>query len=288
MIATCPACHTRYRVAPEKIGPQDAARIRCQKCDTVFKVAAPKPAAEPEPEIVARAIVAEAHAPTGKAMRALLLTRGIEAELFEDGAAALLALHRKRPDLAILGGHLPGIAAPAITEILRRNADLQDVPLIRVAPRDEPGPQAEFDADQLIEPGDLPDGLGGLLDDLGVGHKGGAARKRKAAAPSPQPPKPAPAPKAKASPPPRPAPSDDPEVKAAERLARIVISDIVLYNEEKFAQAAVEGNVAEALAPELEEAGAMFKSRVSEKLRQQRNFLVEELERRAARKREQG
>ena len=71
-------------------------------------------------------------------------------------------------------------------------------------------------------------------------------------------------------------------MKSAERLARIVISDIILYNEEKFANGAVAGNVAEALGPELGEARAMFDERVSDELRQQRDFLVEELERRAS------
>ena len=68
-------------------------------------------------------------------------------------------------------------------------------------------------------------------------------------------------------------------MKAAERLARIVVSDIILYNEEKFAAAAV--NAPEALAAELEEAGRMFAERVSEELRSKRDFLVDELHRRA-------
>ena len=57
-------------------------------------------------------------------------------------------------------------------------------------------------------------------------------------------------------------------VITAERLARIVVSDIILYNEEKFAAAAV--NAPEALAAELEEAGRMFAERVSEELRSKR------------------
>ena len=74
-------------------------------------------------------------------------------------------------------------------------------------------------------------------------------------------------------------------MKAAERLARIVVSDIVLYNEEKFAQGVAKGNVAQLFAPELVDAGAMFRQRVSEELRAERDFLVEELERRAEKNR---
>jgi hypothetical protein len=80
----------------------------------------------------------------------------------------------------------------------------------------------------------------------------------------------------------RPVPSSDPEIAAAERLARIAVSDVILYNEAKFAAAAQSGNVAKALASELEEARQHFNSRVSPVLRQKRDFLNEELERRAA------
>jgi hypothetical protein len=98
-----------------------------------------------------------------------------------------------------------------------------------------------------------------------------------AAAPAPAPaaPKPAAA---------RPAPSADPEIAAAERLARIAVSDVILYNEAKFAQAAAAGNAAKAFATEIEEARQHFNSRVAAALRAQRDFLVEELERRAAAK----
>jgi hypothetical protein len=58
-------------------------------------------------------------------------------------------------------------------------------------------------------------------------------------------------------------PSSDPDIAAAERLARIAVSDVILYNEPKFAAAIKAGNVAKALAVELEEARQHFNSRVS-------------------------
>jgi hypothetical protein len=60
------------------------------------------------------------------------------------------------------------------------------------------------------------------------------------------------------------------------------VSDVILYNEAKFAAAAKAGNVAKALASEIEEARQHFNTRVSPVLRGQRDFLIEELERRAA------
>jgi hypothetical protein len=66
------------------------------------------------------------------------------------------------------------------------------------------------------------------------------------------------------------------------RLARIIVSDIVLYNEDKFAAAAATGTAGKALEAELAEARAMFNTRVPEMVRAGRDLLVEELERRAA------
>ena len=291
MIATCPGCETRYRLAPEKIGPRGA-RIRCKKCSEVFKVHPPDepPVADviEEVEFVARALVAEADADTAKAVCAYLETWAIEGVVVVDGAQALLEMHRKRPDLAILGARLPGMSSPAIAEVLRRNPDLQEVPLVRIVGPGETAIAPEFDADHTLEPGDLPSGLGAALRAMGVGASPGASGSAAVVSPSPGPAAPVAAPAPAAAPPAparraarSPSGSDDPEIRAAERLARIVVSDIVLYNEEKFATAARQGNVAEALSPELEEAGSMFRERVSEELRAQRDFLVEELERRA-------
>ena len=68
---------------------------------------------------------------------------------------------------------------------------------------------------------------------------------------------------------------------AAERLARIAVSDVILYNEEKFAQAVAGGDVVNAMAVDVDEARAHFNQRIPEAVRAKRDFLIEELERRA-------
>ena len=40
MIAACPKCQTRYRVEPERLGPEGA-RLRCSQCSAVFRVRLP-------------------------------------------------------------------------------------------------------------------------------------------------------------------------------------------------------------------------------------------------------
>lgn len=54
--------------------------------------------------------------------------------------------------------------------------------------------------------------------------------------------------------------------EAARRLARAIASDLSLYNEEKIVQGIQGDNLFEALADEIEEGRALFKSRVASEL----------------------
>jgi hypothetical protein len=63
----------------------------------------------------------------------------------------------------------------------------------------------------------------------------------------------------------------------AERLARIVVSDIVLYNEERFAAAVRAGNVVEAMGADLAEGRALFEERIDPRVRAERDYLKDEL-----------
>ena len=87
---------------------------------------------------------------------------------------------------------------------------------------------------------------------------------------------------AEAPPAPEPAPpaADDPLGDArnqAERLARIIVSDVILYNEDKFSAACEAGNLLEALEGDMADGRAHFASRVPEHVRNARDFLADEL-----------
>jgi CheY-like chemotaxis protein len=73
----------------------------------------------------------------------------------------------------------------------------------------------------------------------------------------------------------------DEERAKAERLARIVVSDIVLYNEDRFAAAVRRGNVLEAMASDLGEGRQLFEERIDGRVRAERDHLKDELLRRA-------
>lgn len=101
----------------------------------------------------------------------------------------------------------------------------------------------------------------------------------------------APEPERAAAPEPVPAPvveADDglgEEREKAERLARIVVSDIILYHPEEFEAGAQQGNAAAMLDAALEEGRSFFRERVDPRVREERDYLVAELERRASERR---
>ena len=151
-----------------------------------------------------------------------------------------------------------------------------------------------------IEPGDLPEGLSEALERFGIGRRPVPTVSVQAPPPAPAPepakpsvleedeefvidlettgtpaaPSPAPVPKART-----PKPPSDPRFAQAERLARIIIADIVLYNEDRFDRAMREGKLEQALKAELSEGRTLFASRIPEEIRSERDFIAAELER---------
>ena len=80
-----------------------------------------------------------------------------------------------------------------------------------------------------------------------------------------------------AAPPPRRSDGLEDERAKAERLARIVVSDIVLYNDQRFTAAVRAGNVLEAMAGELAEGRQLFEERIDGRVRAERDHLKDEL-----------
>ena len=267
--------------------------MRCSKCGEVFRVELP-PA-----ETLPMVWVAEPDPATAKAIAGYLESWGLGSTVIESGGDVLLRFFRaapeSRPAALVLGGHLPGVAGPAVAEIIKRTGDLATTRLIRIAPMDEPPGVPEFEADHMLEPADLPQGLAPILERLGLGQRPSAGPPATPPTRRPQAQEPQ-ATESQAAEPPaaeaprttrrrtRPPTSSDPAIAAAERLARIIVSDIILYNEQKFSEGAAAGDVAARLGAELQEAGAMFDKRIPAEVRAKQTFLVDELERRAAAK----
>jgi hypothetical protein len=72
-------------------------------------------------------------------------------------------------------------------------------------------------------------------------------------------------------------PAQSEAYEKAARLARIIVSDIILYNQEEFDAAVRAGNVLEALGPQLAEGHALFAERVDPSVGDAQEFLSQEL-----------
>jgi CheY-like chemotaxis protein len=282
----------------------------------------PEPAPEPKPEPrgpsdtgqespVQRALIADSDPSRAKRLTAFLAERQIRAVVVSDGGEALLRVFRFPPDLLVISPGLDGVDGRGVTEILRRS-EVGDTKIIRITSDEEPLGDPEFEAEATAEEDDLPGALGLALGQFGLGSVPEAAPpeapveaervSRPPAAPKPErkprprpvatepvsepthpvPPSPAaekpkPEPKAAAAP-------ADPRFAEAERLARIIVSDIVLYNEDRFDEAARDGNMVEALKTELEEGRVLFEGRIAADVRSERDFIMEELDRVAAKR----
>lgn len=180
-------------------------------------------------------------------------------------------------------------------------------------------PSDLYGADVYIESPDLPDGLLPLLQDAGLSLRDAGANESvshmsppepspspeprmepepepkfdlgtsetsmNATAPSPLQPAKAPQPAEALQPPeaPEPAVAEDPERTAererAQRLARIAVSEMVLYQPEKFDQATRDGILEQALDLEIQEARALLRQRIGEEVRAETDFIIDELNR---------
>jgi predicted Zn finger-like uncharacterized protein len=349
MIAGCPKCGARYRVEREKLAA-GGVRLRCAKCEAVFRVRAPEaeandrtqlqpgtppqafaqgPVAAPSgassrPVVAAQPTAPPASAPplasgdlvliaipeveVAKQLAETLAARGARTIVTHDGVEAVLELQRQLPRAAVVAAHLPKMFGFQLCELVKRNASLRGTWIVLAGAihnqeRYRRPASETYGADAYLEMPDLPDGALALLQQGGVrlSEPPPAARSAPIATPrpTPEPPRvpqqvapqplsqpaaapaaaqraPEPAPTA-AVPRPRPADGLEEQRAKAERLARIIVSDIVLYNEQKFAEAIRNRNVVEALDGDLAEGRHLFQERIDARIRGERDYLADEL-----------
>lgn len=285
MIAACPECPARYRVEDAKVGLRGA-RIRCVKCSTIFRVAAPEASALSDSSLLDKALPGledsglsdrsdsardcQVVLATGEdeSVAGALQSWGLDIAVASGGAEAMLAIQRSLPRVAILGVDLPGINGEQICEVIKRNESLRETKVILVA-GDAQGLASlagteRFGADACVARPELLDNLNELMREFGFPlDVGGTAPKAESELAGPTPP----------------ASEDglDEERAKAERLARIVVSDIVLYQGENFERASRAGTLVEDFRVEIAEARQLFSERIDERVRSERDFLVEEL-----------
>jgi predicted Zn finger-like uncharacterized protein len=299
----CTRCQGVFRVRlPQAVAPAAAAAGPPEKaCAREEPARAPQPEAKvrpavprpptagaqepsPAPSSEHKVLVALPDADLGKQTVELLAAHGLQAAMVHDGVEAMLEIQRQLPRAVLLSATLPRMYGFQICEIVKRNESLRSIFVVlagAVHHRDRyRRPVRELHgADAYLEEPDLPAGLLPLLARAGIEV---VASSEVPPAPGPEP-SPPPAPQAAAAvpEPPPPAPPADDELsdarRKAERLARIIVSDIVLYNQAKFEEAVRSGSVQQAMAAELDEGRGLFRERVDPRVRGERDHLMEEL-----------
>jgi CheY-like chemotaxis protein len=234
--------------------------------------------------------VADPDVDSAKQLAGALATWGMQANLVHDGVEAILNIQRSLPQVVVLDAALPKMFGFQVCELVKRNESLRHIKVILIgAIHDEDryrrDPSELYGADGYVERPHLPDALGPILERLGFPARSPltVAAPPPAASPSPPPPvspvaatpsSPAPAPPA-----PPAAPDGDlaDVVAQVERLARVIVSDVVLYSPEKFEAALKSGNVVEAMEADLAEGRAHFAQRADARVRDTRDFVAEAL-----------
>ncbi len=277
MDLTCKQCGARFRAAiPEPF--TRPVRVACPSCSSqmVLKpssdAAHARPVAAPEgtPDQAARvpkprrvAAIADEPRPFRSFLAEHLRRIGFDVSTFESGEAAFEFIRRTRADLAIVNVYLKGRLGVEVTEDIRADATLEQTRVILIgalfrANRFRANPTNLYGADEYIEE-QIPERefrqiIRRLFPE--VGHTDEF-------------------------------PIEPKEYDEARRLARLILSDIVIYHLEKVEEGIRDDNFFDVLKNEIAEGRAYYDSRVPLRVRQDTEIFSETLQQFVRMKREE-
>jgi response regulator RpfG family c-di-GMP phosphodiesterase len=187
---------------------------------------------------------------------------GFGVSYFESGDATLDFVRKARADLAIVNVYLKGKLGVEVTEEIKSDPNLGDTRVILIgalfrANRFRANPTNLYGADEYIEE-QIPEKefrqiIHALFPEVGEQQ----------------------------------APAEPREYDEARRLARLILSDIIIYHVEKVEKAIRENNFFELLREEIEEGRQYYDSRVSLRVRRDTEIFTETLQQFVQMKREE-
>jgi len=277
MIVKCPSCAARFRLDREKLAGKRVT-LRCARCRTPFTVELPHTAAA-KPETRVRVLIAHSDKELCGTIRDIIENAGFEGIVQHNGDEVLAAMDALQPRVAVVDVALQGLYAFEIVEKVRRRPGHENVKIILLSSVYNRAaykrlPSSLYGADDYIEKHHIPDDLVLKINRLLVEatpETGPAAKgeteedghqlssnddvtqspdfintvNRKIQSAEEQ----------------EVSADDASERERAERLARIIVSDISLYYQERVDEGILEGNWSELLANEIREARRLFRER---------------------------
>lgn len=304
MIVGCPQCQTRFKLDEEKFTAD--IRLRCTKCRTIFRVerksggvAAPQAAAAKRP----RVFVANENLAFCAAVQKVLSREPFDVFTFTDGLATLKAVEEMKPEVVMMDVALPSMYGFEVCEAIRKNPDLETVKVILIASiydktRYKRSPTSLYGADDYIEKHHIPDELAAKIYRLVAGQQDTGTIPEQTAQDEPV----VSSEREKLSDQekevqvetrkelremeetdtasvPSPAPPELPEAhQKAKRLARIIVSDIALYNQAKVEEGVRNGTFFDLIADDIREGRNLYLNRVPEDVRNETSYLEQAFE----------
>ncbi len=308
MLLGCPTCKTRYRLDDSKIRAEGI-HLQCCRCRTVFrvvgKIAPQQPCSVPDlaPDQAGKTVtvVVANESPDFCASIAHIL----ESEPFtvlccHDGKEAMDLIEEHLPDVVLLDVALPTLYGFEICDRIRNTPALSAVKTILIASiydktRYKREPQSLYGADDYIEKHHIPDALSAKIYALVFGQKpveqdleGSSSAEEEKSTDLEQISEQAVLEQELV----REELRLDEEAKTsscevlqlsdahnkARRLARIIVSDIALYNQKKVEEGVRNGNFDQLFEEELEDGRLFYNRRVAEQVREGTTYLEDALE----------
>lgn len=275
MIVQCPSCAARFRLDRVRLAGKRVT-LRCARCRSHFKVELAPAADEAGPGTQMRVMVAHSDRELCETIRTLVENAGMRATIGHDGEQVLRVMATEQPHVAVIDVALQGLYAFEVVDKVRAQPGLAEVKIILLSSvynkmAYKRAPSSLYGADDYVEKHHLPDDLVSKIHRLMVGAApavGGATQADQdqglAATTLAEPSsefiqslndKILSAEDKEVS------AKDVPELERAKRLARIIVSDIALYYQDRVDRGIREGNWSELLSSEIREARNLFQER---------------------------
>jgi len=276
MDLTCKQCGARFRATiPEPL--TRAVRVACPSCSNqmvlkpaAFPAAMPSKNDEPPPTLQntplpkrRTAVIADEPRPFRSFLAEHLRRLGFDVTMFETGEPAIEFIRRARADLAIVNVYLKGRLGVEVTEDIRADPSLANTRVILIgalfrANRFRANPTNLYGADEYIEEQIPEKEFRQIIRKLfpQVGHT-------------------------------EELPIEPKEYDEARRLARLILSDIVIYHPGKVEAGIRDDNFFDVLKTEIGEGRNYYDSRVPLRVRQNTEIFSETLQQFVRMKREE-
>lgn len=276
MVVICPKCKTRLKVEDEKV-KIEGIKVRCPRCQAVLLVKRPalKPSPPPEEKPVSRELdkklILVAH--DGEVVRSTIETilreAGYNVITASDGIEAMVKIEKEKPFLVLLDVALPKIYGFEVCRQIKNRPETKETLVILLASiydatRYKREPETLYGADDYIEKHHIEDSL---LDKIRRLVEKPVKKLEE---------RPMPIERAvtrgefkeeEISQEQIPSFIDSDAIEKAKRFARIIISDIALYNQRLVEEGIKNNSFYSLLESEIQEGRELYNSRVLPEIR---------------------